>query len=139
MLILFTGGTADERKYREYNREWWVAKKLFPPSKHLPKVLYKPYDSLRVAMFDRFDANEKLLLASGYLTNVSIVLTNASLLLAVSTNQEPTDPVSLKLHKAAPDDRFLPFYLEIFDRSNITVKLECPTKDVDLYRQALAK
>jgi hypothetical protein len=139
MLLLLTSGTTDESKYREYNREWWIAKKLFPPSKHLPNVLYEPYRSFQFAMFRRFDANEKSLLASGYLTNVSIILTNASLSLALSTNPEPTDPISFEFHKAAPDYDFLPFSLENDVGSNrITINLECRTKDVDLFRQALA-
>jgi hypothetical protein len=132
-------GGDDETTYRQYIREVRLARVLFPALNRRPAFVAWPVEYARRRLFGRIRSNEDLLLASGYLTNVSIVLTNASQSLLSGSNSTPTvGAISLKLHSATPEYRFLPFALRTDESKCVSVELLCRTKDVAFYRQVLA-
>jgi hypothetical protein len=129
----------DEARYRQYIRQIRLTQLLFPALNDRPSVLARPIEFVRRKLFDGIHSKEESLVASGYLTNVSILLTNATKSRLSGSNTTPTvNGISTKLHGAASDYRFLPFSLRTDARSNVSVDLQCRTKDVELYKQVLA-
>lgn len=132
-------GGSDETGYRQYIREVRLARVLFPALNNRPTFVAWPVEYARRTLFGRIRSNEALLLASGYLTNVSIVLTNASRSLLSGSNSTPTvKAISLKLHSASSEYRFLPLGLRTDEGKCVSVELLCRTKDVAFYKQVLA-
>src|SRR5438105_4016754 len=80
----------DETRYRQYIREIRFAKLLFPALNHRPSVVARPVESVRRKLFDGIHSKEESLVASGYLTNVSILLTNATKSLLSGSNTTST-------------------------------------------------
>src|SRR5262245_34023154 len=88
----------DETRYRQYIREIRVAKLLFPALNNRPSFVAWPVESLRRKLFDGIDGRKESLLASGYLTNVSILLTNATKsLLSGSNTTANVNAIGIKL------------------------------------------
>jgi hypothetical protein len=92
-----------------------------------------------VKPFRTYNAEEKALLASGFLTNLSVTLINASARFGTNSNAAPPmAEVSRRLHAAVIDNDWLPFSLQMdFQSNRVSVEIICRRKDVPLLTRAL--
>jgi hypothetical protein len=136
-VFTFRDGGSDETRYRRAVRNMRLAGWLQPVCRWLPPPLASPLDNFLRKPFHAYNVQEERLLSSGFLTNVSITLSNASLLLSYNLKQS-IDEVSRRLRRAAPDSSFLPFSLERdFSNQLVTVRITCRTNDVLRLQKAL--
>ena len=137
IVLTSTEDSSDEIRYRRAVRIMRLAGKLQGICQRLPHALAKPLDHELTKPFDVYNKLEMKLLTSGFLTNISIVVTDAPMVL--STNLKGNlDRISRRLHGAVPNSDFLPFTLERdFQNTQATVKITCPARDVSALRKAL--
>jgi hypothetical protein len=103
----------------------------------LPGPISRPLDRLAVKPFRAYDVEEEALLASGFLTNLSVTLTNASARFGTTNLSPVMAQISHRMHAAVPDSDFLPFTLQRDFQSNlVSVNVTCRTKDVPLLQKA---
>ena len=104
----------------------------------LPGPIARPLDRLAVKAFHTYNAQEEALLASGFLTNLSITLTNGSARFGTTNLSPLMAEISRRMHAAVPDNDLLPFSLQRdFPSNMVSVKVTCRTKDVPLLWKAL--
>ncbi len=137
MVLGSRNGGSDEMNYRRAVRNMRLPGKLQNVCRWLPHALARPLDHELRRPFHAYDELETRLLASGFLTNISIVITGAPTLL--SSNLKGTlDEINSRLHKAVPGSDFLPFSLERdFQKTQVTVRINYPTRDVSALQKAL--
>jgi hypothetical protein len=134
----------DDAAYRHAIRNMRIAENLRIKCRGLPGAFYSPrFDRFLTKSYDSYNGTEKRLLASGFLTNLSIPLTMPP---PFSNHlQSSMDEVSRRLHEAVPDLKWTPSELqdwtpfELQDRSNhqVTLEITCRTNDISAIRNAL--
>jgi hypothetical protein len=128
----------DEERYQRFVRTMRRAGWLRSTSGKLPGVLATPLDRIAGRAWDGVHAQEEALLASGYLTNISIMLPRASTRFSDTNAMPSMTEISTQIHTAVPDNSFVPFSLSRdFQRSNVAVEVMCRSSDVPLLRKAL--
>jgi hypothetical protein len=103
-------------------------------------MIARPLESLLPNTVHAYVQREPIWLASGFLTNLTVTLTNASIRHAEGqTDTENMDDVEHKLYRAAPND-WLPAMVEYNYTSNLVfLKVTCPARDVPLIKAAFEK
>ena len=85
---------------------------------------------------EAYNKQEPLFFASGFLTNLTVTLTNAPATFAKSIYSINIDDISRRVHKVAPDD-FLPTSMRYgYESNSVTIEVTCPVRDVPLIRKA---
>jgi hypothetical protein len=125
-------GTGDEQRYRQMLRAQGWGWRLNSAQKQLPGALVRLFRvaNLKQTYVDKADAQAEALLASGYLTSVSITITNLPL---TATNEKSSlAEVQRRLRSCLQGDAFCSFYMQ----SNQAL-ITCRTSDLALFRRAL--
>jgi hypothetical protein len=129
-----------EAAYRSSLRTLKLSAALQSISRRLPLSIAYPFRYLGDAAFRHYHAQDEALLTSGYLTNISITLTNAS---AAFTNAAKTPglaEIRQRFCEAVPDNVWWPFALCRDNQSNlVTVEITCRSNDVPACMRALER
>ena len=143
VLLVFKEPKSDEAKYGRLALALRLTEKFgaFNPNAYywLPRVVRRPLHNFMAMPLHAYQKQEPLFFASGFLTNLTVTLTNAS---STFTNSHPAidnmDELQRRVDKAAPGD-FLPAWLEYnYESNSITLQVTCPLRDVPLITKAFA-
>jgi hypothetical protein len=138
-ILAFVYGSragSDEVRYRRSIRNVRLADRVRNACRCLPDPISRPLDRLAVKPFRAYAAEEEALLASGFLTNLFVTLTNASARFGTTNLSPVLAQISRRMHAAVPGNDFLPFSLQRDFQSNVvSVKVTCRTKDVPLLQK----
>jgi hypothetical protein len=132
MLSQVAKGTGDEQQYRQMRRARHWSSRLHLVRKRLPDFLVRLLDTSNLVKHceDKARAQEKALLATGYLTNASIIITN---LPATATNYSSRAHELLRRLQARGRVEFVYFALP----DDYQTVVLCRTQDVALVRTAI--
>ena len=142
LIRLVWGLGALESNDGKYARSAWemrIGADFARQAKEREGWLSGPERYLGVKLGRMGEPQRNALLASGYLTNVWITISNTWTISPNRSSNEDLEPV---IHDAVPDNPFIPFRLVYSLESNDTsvcVGIECRTQDVARIRKALEK
>ena len=129
-----SGGDSAESRYQHYLRTMRLGGNLRAVAMRLPGFLGRPLDRYASKYWDSADEQERLLFASGYLTNISVVLPGPT---AGTTATPGVDEISQRVRAAVPDNSFLPCSL-VTESNRVWVEVShCRTQDVVRLEKAL--
>lgn len=131
----FASRKDDNVEYCRAIRNIEIAGKLQRACRWLPRGnLSSRFDDLLRKPFRNCDATETRLLASGFLTNLSIPLTKPLPL----RNDRDMDELTRRLEKALPDINWAPFLISHnISNNQVTLETTCRTNDIRAIREAL--
>lgn len=138
LLIVFKEPKSDEDKYHRIVQAIRLTEKFPRPMSYhwLPPIILRPLNDFMNKPIKAYNKQEPLFLASGFLTNLTVTLTNASTTFAKSIYSIDIDEISRRIHKVAPDD-FLPTSIRYdYETSSVTIEVTCPVRDVPSIRKA---
>lgn len=129
VIFWFGGGSGDFGAYHRAVRRMRFAADLRSVPNWLPKSMGGELHNLLRQQFQDYNTVEAELLNSGFLTN--LVICTPEKLDRVTNRVQSIDEISGRLHKALPNNDFIPFKLQRYPESNlIVVTVTCPTSDV---------
>jgi hypothetical protein len=126
-------GTGAEQEYRQMRRARHWSSRLHIVRRRLPSFLVRLLDTTNLVKHyeDKARSQELALLATGYLTNASITITN---LPATATNYLSTLHELARRMRARRDVEYVYFYVVPNDYQAVVL---CRTQDVALVRTAI--
>jgi len=139
VFIQFGPAGSDDTSYRRSVRHFRLAGSIRTKCEWLPGPVVWPLDRLRRKAFDIYYAKEQSLLASGFLTNLSLTLSNASERFGTSSNSAPpAAEIARRLKAAVPENDWLPYTCRAdFQRNQVYVTVTCPVRDAPRLIDAL--
>ncbi len=138
--VLFGPTGNDEKAFYQSVRNMRFVSAVRSKCLWLPGPLLQPINRARDKATDRVLAQQEALLASGFLTNLSVTLSNASAQFCTVETNPPHAELRQVLHAAIGDAPWLPFIVRRdFQSNRVSLEVTCRTRDVPLIVKALER